>query len=120
MLGVLPEAERSDETSIQRLSRAEGGRSMDAVRVRDDEHAEIELRIVIAIFDAWPNVVNVRSAEVYRPAGRPDRAGGAHARRDYRCGAGVRRGLFSENCIVECMPENGEDSSGRLQKLRAH
>ena len=43
---------------------------MDAVRVRDDEHAEIELRILVALYDAWPNRLDVRPGEVYRPAGR--------------------------------------------------
>lgn len=43
---------------------------MGAVRVRDDEHAEIELRILVALYDAWPNRLDVRPAEVYRPAGR--------------------------------------------------
>ena len=43
---------------------------MGAVRVRDDEHAEIELRILVALYDAWPNRLDVRPSEVYRPAGR--------------------------------------------------
>lgn len=43
---------------------------MGAVRVRDDEHAEIELRILVALYDAWPNRLDVRPAEVYRPGGR--------------------------------------------------
>ena len=42
---------------------------MGAVQVRDDEHAEIELRILVALYDAWPNELGVRPSEVYRPAG---------------------------------------------------
>ena len=43
---------------------------MGAVQVRDDEHAEIELRILVALYDAWPNRLDIRPSEVYRPAGR--------------------------------------------------
>ena len=43
---------------------------MSAVQIRDDEHAEIELRILIALYDAWPNRLDVRSGGVYRPGGR--------------------------------------------------
>lgn len=43
---------------------------MDAVRVRSDEHAEIELRILVALYDVWPEKLDVRPAEVYRPAAR--------------------------------------------------
>ncbi len=43
---------------------------MGAVQVRDDEYAEIELRVLVAFYDAWPNRLDVRPSEVYRPAGR--------------------------------------------------
>ncbi|RYC29292.1 hypothetical protein D3273_24590 [Lichenibacterium minor] len=43
---------------------------MSAVQIRDDEHAEIELRILVALYDAWPNRLDVRPGEVYRPGGR--------------------------------------------------
>ncbi len=43
---------------------------MDQLRIRDDEFAEIELRILVALYDAWPNKLDVRPGEVYRPAGR--------------------------------------------------
>lgn len=43
---------------------------MDAVQVRDDEHAEIELRILVALYDAWPDQRSIRPAEAYRPGAR--------------------------------------------------
>lgn len=43
---------------------------MDAIRVRDDEHAEIELRILVALYEAWPDQRNVRPGDVYRPGAR--------------------------------------------------
>ena len=43
---------------------------MGAMQIRDDEHAEIELRVLVALYDAWPNRLDVRPSEVYRPAGR--------------------------------------------------
>ncbi len=43
---------------------------MYAMRVRDDEHAEIELRILVALYEAWPDQRDIRPAEVYRPGAR--------------------------------------------------
>ncbi len=43
---------------------------MDAVRRREDEHAEIALRILVRLYDAWPNSLTVRSNAVCRPAAR--------------------------------------------------
>lgn len=42
----------------------------DAVRVRQDEFAEMELRILVALYDAGPEGRDIRRGEVYRPAGR--------------------------------------------------
>ena len=42
----------------------------EAVRIRNDEFAEMELRILVALYDAGADARNVRHGEVYRPAGR--------------------------------------------------
>ena len=43
---------------------------MDAARRRGDELAEIALRILVRLYDAWPDPLTVIPNAVYRPAGR--------------------------------------------------